>query len=456
MSNKNIIKTIQKKDEERFFKETDEYFGRIFSEYAYVSLAFDFFYISNDSEFDTYNSLSKKVQMLIKNIANSTENTDKKNELKKINLEIKKIVDYLTSRVDVLSLYEYVLNRLEYSFMDKKSLVKLNDSYDFEQVKNELMSYVLSSKNANVMYQRTKLLIGQLPIRITKNKLFDIIENAYSLLSEAQISEVDGCTYNLRTVSGLYDVEKFDGFDKLEEELLFIKNADYSDLSKEKYDLLVEKKENLAKILEGVIDAFCELQRVVNYAYAISILQENSNSETETINTAKHFLKKILVGAFDESEYEAFEGKYELLLKRYNDACANLDSLANHDGLKAFGKKATELYDDLLKVGFLLSDSLFVDFEKMDNASKATKEYIDSAKKELLEDLDKYIKTLTKNEKQAVKAALIENLPFGINSATELSNYIDSNLLNCQNLPEKLISTSMIMAKIEEEKNFVE
>ena len=85
----------------------------------------------------------------------------------------------LTSYTDAFEMYEYILNRKEYSYPEnvdeeiQKELKELDEAgvSDFAE---EIYRFVFADQDKVAINSKLQSIIGQLPIRMTKNRFYDI------------------------------------------------------------------------------------------------------------------------------------------------------------------------------------------------------------------------------------------------------------------------------------------
>ena len=112
----------------------------------------------------------------------------------------------LTAYVDRFVIYEYILNRLQYRFEDQEVIAE--DSV-FAQ---EVLNFIFSTKDNMAINDNIRMVIGQLPVRMTRSHYFDLIRDSISVYKGSDRSALDGHLYMFRTNAMLYhteDMEKY-------------------------------------------------------------------------------------------------------------------------------------------------------------------------------------------------------------------------------------------------------
>lgn len=83
---------------------------------------------------------------------------------------IEKVQD-LTCYVDKFNIYEHALNRVEYRFRDDD----YPSGYSDENITRRLMQFILEDEDNMAINRKISQVIGQLPVRLTKNKFSNVI-----------------------------------------------------------------------------------------------------------------------------------------------------------------------------------------------------------------------------------------------------------------------------------------
>ena len=114
----------------------------------------------------------------------------------------------------------------------------------------------------------------------------------------------------------------------------------------------------------------------------------------------------------------------------------------------------TTFFEDFSMVANLLSDSLFIDLDKVALAEVADAEYVEQCTTQLLDELTEKLNSLSRPVRRAVMGQLIEKLPMMFQSAQEVQEYLRVNLLGCQDKAEKAIVMTMLWDLMQEEQEW--
>ena len=142
----------------------------------------------------------------------------------------------LTAYVDRFVIYEYILNRLQYRFEDQEVIAE--DSV----FAREVLNFIFSTKDNMAINDNIRMVIGQLPVRMTRSHYFDLIRDSISVYKGSDRSALDGHLYMFRTNAMLYhteDMEKY--FTEFVPVMKEFDELDYEKMTGEMYQIYAEK-----------------------------------------------------------------------------------------------------------------------------------------------------------------------------------------------------------------------
>ncbi|MGN0329530.1 MAG: hypothetical protein ACI4D4_11205 [Lachnospira sp.] len=352
------------------------------------------------------------------------------------------IMEVVTEFVDRLRIYEYVLNRVEFKFSDKKFDYDYYNTY----MTNDIMHYIFADKDNVAINSKISEIVGQLPVRMSKAKFYEHIKDAFTLYHGAQRKTIDDFYYTLSTNAMLKTSEGFNTmFPEVYKIYEILKNADYRNIDEQQYDALRNELDIAAGNMTDIADAYVLLIQMVNDIYTIllSDMTVGTVSETE--------LSKIIINdvmdCFKSGEniepiaekFTAFEGKQEHILEIIMSSdFATQFVLANYgDTLKE--QSLEECYSHLNIISKLQSGSDFVDIEEDGDASQDIPEdtYADSVADKLINELEELFNDENQMIRRAVMASVLSNIPVFFNNTQEIQEYINNSLISCTDEAEK-------------------
>lgn len=230
-----------------------EYYGKfmeINNKYAFIRLAMNYYtyYVvkqESDGIMDAdYDSYLKKVNCIIEKCAkdnneNVTEDIDTLNEIRD---EIIGKVKDVTCYVDMYNIYEHAINRVEYRFRDDE----LPDGYSDENYTRKLMQYILEDEDNMMVNSKIKDVVGQLPLKLTKSKFYDMLSNGLSIYNGSTKDSVDDFLYMIKSSSMLEKTASMEeSYPYLAEAFKQLKDIHFKEITNEQYE---EAKDILSEI----------------------------------------------------------------------------------------------------------------------------------------------------------------------------------------------------------------
>ena len=99
----------------------------------------------------------------------------------------------------------------------------------------------------------------------------------------------------------------------------------------------------------------------------------------------------------------------------------------------------------------LLSDSLFIDLDKVIKEEKADAAYVQQCQEKLFLELETKMESVSRPVKRAIMGEVLEKLPMMFQKSGEVEEYIRVNLLGCQDKAEKCTVMTMLWDLLQEE-----
>lgn len=181
-------------------KNLPEYYRRLAENYkslAFLKLSMNYYSLvdmvkdSDDKSsifINSYESFNKILDNIIKK--QSVDLSAIENLRNQITSNMLVIVQY----VENLSVYEHVFNRVEYRFKDYSNVENYYQNY----FTNDLMHYILSDKDNTVIRSKISEVVGQLPMRLSRNKFYEYLRDAYTLYRGANIGTIDDMSDSIK------------------------------------------------------------------------------------------------------------------------------------------------------------------------------------------------------------------------------------------------------------------
>lgn len=355
----------------------------------------------------------------------------------------------LTAYTDAFELYEYLLNRREYEFPENQVDEGEDDfdQFDAAQFSEEIFQYLFLDDDKVIINTKIQSVVEQLPLRMTKNKFYDIIGQTLSIYNGSERGSLNEFVEMIETTALLKLPEGFDTeYTGLYEAYQILKSGDYAKLTYDAYRDLSTVLDQSARFLNDVVSNYLMVIELVNDLYSMMLACPSRNLLSEE---CRHAIKIIRI------VYEAIEAKEEIPAESYDMLMAMegvqeqageykmlLESSiydivsANHEDLVRLGLE--ERYRILETLDKLLSGSMFVDITNISNydMTLADSEYIIHLKDALIE---KFVSLFADNSmavNRGIMAKILSNVPVFFNSQQEIKDYIDYSLTHCNNKSE--------------------
>lgn len=361
--------------------------------------------------------------------------------IEELRLKIIEKMQVLTAYTDRLQIYEYVLNRLEQRFGEEEAI-------DEDIFINKLVEYIFSQKDHVVVNERIKEMLGQLPVRMTKNRYFDLIRESIALYKGSNKESLDSYVYMLRTSTMLYEPNGIkEYFPEFKERLQEFETTEYSLLTKETYHQLTHSLSELAEDLTKKSDFYVSAQELLNSLETIFLsLFSMEKEEWKKESVCKEILFFIQEQFKNSSNRNDLIQIENLLIQLEGEQETLQEKIARLEGQIADESdvKSENLMLNLEKMGKLMSSSIFVELDKKENTELVDDVYVKVVTKQLLEELVLLFQKEQKQVRHAVMASTLNKMPVFFRKAEEVVDYIKNSLYQCSDFSEKNVSMKLL------------
>ena len=385
-------------------------------------------------------------------------------ELKGLRKENKKRMEFFTVLTDRLVAYEYVLNRYELKFAPEEKLDEFLKANPEDTFLNKVISYLTLERDKKIFGTKLQEIIGEVPVQMTKNKLFELIDRAFTLYLDSDETSLDELIYMLRMAGltyrvGYADTDEADHaadassfcdyineYPMLGEPLRDFESVDLKTMTESDYDRLRDEIFTLSGKLEFIMDFYYELQRCVNDALSLCIVRKWLPEDDALMDKSERRAVAACLGdAIDDDAFTPLEGRIESVAERLH---------AQMSGVEApdMNAEEEEEYLDVATLARLLSNSIFAEIDPLFVEEKTvTKELIKEKEDVLFGELTRVFKESQKPVKKAVMAKILEKLPPFLTDQAAIEEYIRLNLFNCRDKAEKCAVMAIITEMMETE-----
>lgn len=364
----------------------------------------------------------------------------------------------LTAFTDGYEIYEYILNRVEYGIKNE------TEDVDIEQLSAKMFQYVFSENDTVVVNSKLQLLMSQLPVRMTKNKFYDVVANTLSIYKGGEVSSVNDFADMIRTAVLIKRPKGFENeYPYLYHVFCDLEQADYKNMDSATFDDLTGRLEKAVAIITNEVSAFMLLQEIVNDIYTILLTVDGAN-DFNMENTGYKSAMKIIKACYEADDMEylpeelmpqfmSIEGVQEDVYENIIVLEASLDDVKNGNAelIKELGIE--EDFASLDTISKLLSTSLFIDLNNnsSDNVEIADSLYINDLKQALTEELKELFADKDRVVIRSIMCKVLASMPIFLNTQQEIKNYFDYVLSNCKDDSELTACKKLIIDIIEED-----
>ncbi len=409
---------------------------------------------------DVLTLINQTIDGLFKTSISGEETETMVKKLDAARMDIIKKMQILTAYIDRLQIYEYVLNRMELNF--EEQLDYMDDSL-FSQ---KLIQYIFNSKDNMVINDKIREVMGQLPVRMSRKKYFELIKESLSVYKGGDKSSVDSYIYMLETCSMLYEPEggqeEFTQFKELIQEL---ETTQYSELTKEEHATLAKKIPVVAEQITGITDWYVSLQEILNNLYVLVLANPYAMVSDEAemlickeiIQTIHKLFEAKQFGDLPtnlEEKLGLLEGAQESVL----DICNLYESVllelkTNHSSMIDSLMLGT-IFENLYLMQKLQSTSIFIDIQEEIKEEVADEEYIAKVTEAYITKISDLFQKNQKSVNRAIIANTIGKMPVFFTSSDEVAQYIINSLEQCRDRAEKNVCIHILNEIMEEEQRY--
>lgn len=364
-----------------------------------------------------------------------------------------KRMDVLTTYTDIFQIYEYVLNRIEYKY--KENPYNIDD----EEFAREILRYVFNTEDNFAINEKIKEIIGQLPVRMTKQKYFDLLAQSVHAYKGAERDTFDTFIYMIRTSAMLHKNEDMDkSYPQLADKKRHLEKLQFKNLSHEEFSEAYDMMKSAISTLEKETTIFITLQEIINAIYIILICYPyvgiSQSEEHKAWDSAFEIISKV--------NARFLKGEKEDLSEEIADRLSEIEGIQEEisydltileDALYTVGmnyKKLTQslMLDSLMQVlarsQKLNSDSIFIDLDLIYEEGKVDELLINKEYNELKEQLSAAFDSLDRMVCRAIMANTLNKMPVFFSNRTEVMDYVRYTIEHCFDMHEKAASYEII------------
>lgn len=370
----------------------------------------------------------------------------------KLREELTAVMEAYTSYADQFLCYQYRMNQMKFRYQPEEQLQKELNEINEDDFLMRLMSYVFGVKDAGVRKERLRRVTREIPLHMTKGKLFERIHQTLALYRDGDRMALDQYVYILRSVAMLEKPDdRFISDERFRCFLGGLADADFSQMDEASYEQLRGQMDEMEQTLCYMTDFFCDLQVIVNRIYALCLLRQHNETAADIYGDCMEVLRKVLSGQFPGECLEPMEGIIESCVERAACLEAVLPEIRNHERALLDELGLTADFDGYAVIVKLLSDSMFIPLQETNDGDVVDKAVIEEVYNGYTKDLTELFGTLSREMKRVVMAIVLGELPLAFQNTEECMEYFRTNLFGCQNLSEKKAALSELAQMMEED-----
>jgi hypothetical protein len=357
--------------------------------------------------------------------------------------ESKQIMELLSAYTDRFTVYEYVLNRLEYRF----SGAALEAGYSDEDMTQEILQKLSSETDQTVRQSMLVSIIEQLPMRMTRKRFFQVLAEGMDAYKGSDKNAVDGQLFMLRTAAMLEEPAEFQkSFPEFYKVVETFRQAPLSTINEAEWNELHDTLAAAMEELNAQMDRMLLLQELINDLCVLTLT--DGCMWTEQHKTCSGIISFTLTPGTDEAALNAMMGSLEGIQEQYStnfqEKSTLVDELMQSSQKQLSKQGMLETFEKLDVLSKLLSSSRFADIEKKEDSEIVEASYIEEKTAALISELEAFLKASSKPLARAVMAKLVTMVPLFIRDYNQLEEYIQNSLSSCSDAAEKLACIEII------------
>lgn len=426
---------------------------------AYVKLCMNYHIFSEvyeeieDDEKNVIQPVVARIQTLVGNLVDCNDiDAGLIEEAESIRERLVNVMEILTAHADRLQIFEYMLNRIEFRFRNEP----FDSTYYNDGFERDIERYVLSDRDNAVINMKITQMVSQLPMRLSQNRFFNIIENSLSIYKGSERSSLDDFVYMIKTAGTLFRPANFeDEFDEILSIEKELSGLDYDSLDKTGYEKARMAYDKVSVLTERYSDACVMLTQVINDLYSIMLCAGAATDDEER----NDLIRKIITADYnivngnaarsgdEETMLARLEGVQESISRRLYTPDSTLDEIINinYDIMTRTG--LISRFDKLKTVSRLQSASTFAVLEDVQvDKETVDDEYAAKAAGNLIEEFKKLFDGGSRLKRRAVMASVVGSLPVFFNNFDEFKDYVHISLMQCSDEAER--QAVLALAKI--------
>ena len=397
------------------------------------------------------------INMVIYNNMVRDEHIDRELAIKKIDgirNVVMKHMNQLSAYVDIFDIYEYVLNRIEYRFRDSCEI-----DIDDDDFARDILRYIFDTEDNNIINAKILDIIGQLPVRMTKQKFLEYLRSSFNNYKGGNPSSLETYVYMLRTTAMIYKVEGMEAdYKNLWDQKEIFADLNYKEMNEAGYVSARKTLDEVVDFLNLETRVYYDLMEIINHVYAMILTSSYIGVEDNSVKAPEDAVKTILtevntlfgqkknrsIPSNVDANLGELEGIQENIFYELTVANEALEEVAYNNNELVKSLMVEHTLNTLLRTKKLQSASIFMDLDE-EQSDKAVDEYMIATEADKLEDdLTELFSVSDRMIVRGIMANILGTMPVLFNTHSELMEYVRYSLLRCTDPYEKAACVEII------------
>lgn len=416
-----------------------------------LALNFYLFFEELPEKYEDENSSQRELDGRLSELLGSFLDGEGKGLLERLSSLRSRIEDEMHQAMafsDGLQVYEYALNRVERRFVRC-----LPVAVDETGLAANLMRYIAEAKEAAVQNQRIQMIVGQLPVRLTRQKYFGMVHDALTAYIGSDPEGLKDMMYLLRgcSMAGIFGGQE-KGYARLQEIFSELQTVSFKEMEKASYEHVRELASEAGDMVMALMEYCTSLQEMVNDLYILCLTGDwavrDAGEEEHAVEILQGLRQLYQQGKREiPQELEDCLPNLEGIQEEYAEKYQRLDFHweENQDAPGEEGELARrgELVERLM------SSSTFASLEIRKDCASVSREDVEKAADRFFGEVGPVLSSLQKPVARGVMALSLSYLPVFFNSPDEIKEYIGNSLACCTDRVEKEACMDLLLQVME-------
>ena len=416
-----------------------------------LALNFYLFFEELPEKYEDENTDQRALDGLLFKMAGSFldgENKGLLEQLSSLRLRIQDEMHQAMAFSDGLQVYGYALNRVGRRFIQCLPI-----EVGEEALTANLMRYIGEAKEAAIQNQRIQMIMGQLPVRLTRKKYFGIVHDALTAYIGSDPAGLKDMMYLIKgcSMAGIFKEPK-SGYARLYEIFSELRDISFKEMDKASYEHVRERVSEAGDTIMVLMEYYTSLQEMVNDLYILCLTGDWAVRDAKEEEHAVEILQGLRL-LYEQGKRQIpqeltdclpnLEGIQEEYAEKYQRLDFHWEDNQDAPGEEGEMARRGEMVDRLM------STSTFASLEIRKDCDSVTREDVEKAADLFFAEAEPVLSSLQKPVARGVMAMSLSYLPVFFNSPGEIGEYIRNSLACCTDIAEKEACMDLLLQVME-------